>query len=158
MRHSREVFMAGQPPQIPMPNPPDIQDGDEALSDISPDTVPPNGETNEQKTAREKKNNAQQAWCNRAQHPKEEWQWYQSACRDVERRRLAVEAAYERLWDEEAERQCQDHDAARASASRNLEPEFMEVAGHMVFTMPYANVYPLVEEMAAIENPTPNQQ
>ena len=47
MRHSREVFMVGQPPQIPMPNPPNIQDGEEALSDISPDTAPPNGETDE---------------------------------------------------------------------------------------------------------------
>ena len=25
MRHSREVFMARQPPQIPMPNPPDTK-------------------------------------------------------------------------------------------------------------------------------------
>jgi hypothetical protein len=30
----------------------------------------------------------------------------------------------------------------------------MEVAGHMVFTMPYANIRALVEEMVAIENPT----
>jgi hypothetical protein len=30
----------------------------------------------------------------------------------------------------------------------------MEVAGHRVFTMPYANIYALVEEMVAIENPT----
>jgi hypothetical protein len=28
----------------------------------------------------------------------------------------------------------------------------MEVAGHRVFTTPYANVYALVEEMVAIEN------
>ena len=34
----------------------------------------------------------------------------------------------------------------------------MEVASHRVFTMPYANVYALVEEMAAIENPTLDQQ
>ena len=34
----------------------------------------------------------------------------------------------------------------------------MEVAGHRVFTMPYANIYPLVEEMAALENPTLDQQ
>ena len=34
----------------------------------------------------------------------------------------------------------------------------MEVAGHMVFTMPYANMYSLVEEMAVIENPTLDQQ
>jgi hypothetical protein len=34
----------------------------------------------------------------------------------------------------------------------------MEVASHRVFTMPYSNVYALVEEMAAIENPTPDQQ
>ena len=34
----------------------------------------------------------------------------------------------------------------------------MEVACHMVFTTPYANVYALVEEMAAIENPTLDQQ
>ena len=47
-----------------------------------------------------------------------------------------------------------DCDAVRASASCNLEPKFMEVAGHRVFTMPYTNVYALVEEMAAIENST----
>jgi len=58
MKHSREVFIAGQPPHIPMPNPPDIQDGEETLSDISPDTAPPNGETDEQKMARERKNRA----------------------------------------------------------------------------------------------------
>jgi len=72
---------------------------------------------------------------------------------------LAVEAAYEQhLWDEEAERQRQDRDAIRASTSHNLKPEFMEVAGHRVFTMPYANVYALVEERVAIENPTPDEQ
>ena len=47
MRHSREVFMVGQPPHILMPNPPDIQDGEETLSNIFLDTVPPNGEANE---------------------------------------------------------------------------------------------------------------
>ena len=147
--------MAGQPPQIPMPTPLDIQDGEEALSDNSPDTAPPNGEIDEQRTAREKKNKARQIRRNCAQHRREEWERYQSACRDIKRRCLAVEAAYEQhLRDEEAERQCQDHDAIRASASCNLEPEFMEVAGHRIFTMPYANVYVLVEEMAAIENPT----
>ena len=46
----------------------------------------------------------------------------------------------------------------RASTSRNLEPEFMEVVGQRVFTMPYANVYALVKEMAAIENSTLDQQ
>ena len=34
----------------------------------------------------------------------------------------------------------------------------MEVARHRVLTMPYANVYALVEEMVAIENPTLDQQ
>lgn len=34
----------------------------------------------------------------------------------------------------------------------------MEVASHRVFTMPYANVYALVEEMTTIENPTLDQQ
>jgi len=56
------------------------------------------------------------------------------------------------------ERQLQDHDVVRASASRNLEPEFMEVASHRIFTTPYANIYALVEEMVAIENPTLDQQ
>jgi len=35
-RHSREVFMAVNPPQIPMPQAPDIQEGEETLSNISP--------------------------------------------------------------------------------------------------------------------------
>ena len=34
----------------------------------------------------------------------------------------------------------------------------MEVAYHRVFTTPYANIYALVEEMAAIENPIQDQQ
>ena len=34
----------------------------------------------------------------------------------------------------------------------------MEVAGHRVFTTPYANIYALANEMAAIENPTEEQQ
>ena len=34
----------------------------------------------------------------------------------------------------------------------------MEVAGHRVFTMPYANVYALANELAALENPTDDQQ
>jgi len=34
----------------------------------------------------------------------------------------------------------------------------MEVAGLGFFTMPYANIYAQVEEMAAIDNPTPDQQ
>jgi len=70
---------------------------------------------------------------------------------------LAAEAAYEQhLRDEEVEQRSQDRDAIRASTSRNLEPKFMEVARHRVFTTPYANIYALVEEMATIENPTPD--
>ena len=46
----------------------------------------------------------------------------------------------------------------KASASRNLEPKFMEVARHRVFTTPYANVYALVNEMEAIKNPMEEQQ
>ena len=81
------------------------------------------------------------------------------ACRDIERQCLAAEAAYEQhLRDEEVEQRSQDRDAIRASTSRNLEPKFMEVASHRVFTTPYTNVYALVEEMVAIENPTPDQQ
>jgi hypothetical protein len=57
-RNSREVFMAGHPPHIPMPQALDIQDGEETLSNISPDTPAPNGETNKQKIARERKNRA----------------------------------------------------------------------------------------------------
>jgi hypothetical protein len=35
-RHSWEVFMAGHPPEIPMPQAPDIEDGEETLFNISP--------------------------------------------------------------------------------------------------------------------------
>jgi hypothetical protein len=87
--------MAGQPPQIPMPNPPDTQDGKETLSNISSDTLAPNGETDEQKAARERKNKAQQPRRNRARHCKEEWERYEAAYCDVEQQRLAAEAAYE---------------------------------------------------------------
>jgi len=94
-RHSREVFMAGKPPQILMPNPLDIQEGEETLYNIFPDTLAPNGEIDEQKVARERKNKARQARHNRTLHRNEEWEWYEIACRDVEQRCLAAEAAYE---------------------------------------------------------------
>ena len=55
-RHSREVFMAGHPPQIPMPQAPDIQDGEETLWNISPDAPTPENEIDKQKIARVKKN------------------------------------------------------------------------------------------------------
>jgi hypothetical protein len=57
-RNSGEVFMAGHPLQIPMPHAPNIQDGEETLSNISPDPLAPDGETYEQKAARERKNRA----------------------------------------------------------------------------------------------------
>jgi hypothetical protein len=94
MRHSREVFMARQPPQIPMPNPPDIKDGEETESNISLDALAPNEETDEQRMARERKNKARQVRCNRACHRKEEWERYEAACRDIEQQCLAAEAAY----------------------------------------------------------------
>jgi hypothetical protein len=34
----------------------------------------------------------------------------------------------------------------------------MEVAGHMFFTIAYANVYALANELATIENPTNDQR
>ena len=48
--------MAGH--HIPMPQALDIQDGEETLSNISLDAPAPDGATDEQKTAREKKNKA----------------------------------------------------------------------------------------------------
>jgi hypothetical protein len=87
-----------------MPNPLDIQDGEETESNISPNALPPNGETDEQRMARERKNKARQVQRKRARHRKKEWERYEASCRDVEQRRLAVEAAYEqRLHNEEAE-------------------------------------------------------
>jgi len=72
---------------------------------------------------------------------------------------LAAEAKYNQCQqEEERERQCWDRDAFRASASRNLDAKFMELAGHRVFTTPYANVYALANVLAAIENPTDDQQ
>ena len=71
--------MAGHPPQIPMPQAPDIQDGEETLSNISLDPLASDGETGKQKAVRERKNRARQA-----------------ACREVEQQRLAMEAEYER--------------------------------------------------------------
>jgi len=69
--------MASHPHEIPMPQALDIQDKEDTLSNISPDTATPARETNEQKEARERKNRAQQAHHNHAQHHREEWKWYQ---------------------------------------------------------------------------------
>ena len=69
-----------------------------------------------------------------------------------------MQATYEQcLLDQQAEWQHRDHDAHRASTSLNLELEFMEVSGHRVFNTPYANIYALGNEMAAIQNPTEEQ-
>lgn len=54
--HNREVLMVRQPPHIPMPQPPDVQSGDESLSSSSADTPTAAKGTDEQKATREKKN------------------------------------------------------------------------------------------------------
>jgi hypothetical protein len=78
-----------------MPNPPDIQEGEETESNISPDALALNKETDEQRIARERKNKARQVRSNRARHRNEEWERYEAACPDVEQWHLAMEAAYE---------------------------------------------------------------
>lgn len=52
----REVFMLCHPPLPALPQPPDVHLDNETLSNISPDTLPPLNESDEQKAAREKKN------------------------------------------------------------------------------------------------------
>lgn len=70
-----------------------------------------------------------------------------------------MEAKAEQCFqDEERNQQCRDRDNRRASASRNLDTNFMEANGHKVFTTPYANVYALAMEVTAIQNPTDEQQ
>lgn len=44
LSHSREVLMVRAPPQIPMPQPPDVQSGDESLSNILPNAPAPTNE------------------------------------------------------------------------------------------------------------------
>jgi len=103
---------------------------DENLSNISLDVLGLPNETDENKDAREKKNKQKQARRNRARHREEEMERYQSACREVERKRLEDEAAHQqRLEDKMRNRERGEREGVLASASRNLEADFMKLLG-----------------------------
>lgn len=153
--HSREVFMMRQP--LHPPERPDIDPNDETpgmVSDEDPET--PNESEND-KAERIKKNKAKVARKRRAEHCRESLQWYQAALRDYEqelqRQRLLDEAEQNRAASANARGFAnRDHDRRHAEVSRNLEPEFMEVAGTRVYTIPYANI------MGARENSSPDDE
>lgn len=132
---------------------------DENLSNISLDVLGLPNETDKNKPTREKKNKQNQALRNCARHRKEEMERYQSTCREVERKCLEDEAAHQQcLEDKTRNREHGEHEGVLASASRNLEADFMEVAWHTVYNTPYANIFPLATELASIQNPTEEQQ
>jgi hypothetical protein len=67
---AREVFMIRRPPLIP-PKAPDVRSSDESESNISPNALEYDGETKNQKCARERKNKLKEGRRHRARQHKE---------------------------------------------------------------------------------------
>ena len=104
--HAREVFMVRRP-QSPLVSPevPDVRSSDESESNISPFTQGHDGETKNQKQARERKNKLKQGRQHRARQRKEAWIRYKldlakynrrKSEREVEERRTA-NTPYDRI-------------------------------------------------------------
>ena len=77
-------------PLVP-PEAPDVRSSDESESNISPFTQGQDGETENQKQARERKNKLKQGRQHRARQRKEAWIRYESDLAKYNRRRLEQE-------------------------------------------------------------------
>jgi hypothetical protein len=90
--HAREVFMVRRPrsPLVPL-EAPDIKSSDESESNISPFIQGHDGETKNQKQARERKNKLKQGCQRRARQRKEAWIKYESDLAEYNRRRSEQE-------------------------------------------------------------------
>jgi hypothetical protein len=74
---------------------------------------------------------------------------YQATCQEVEHKFLEDEVAHQqRLEDKRRNQERNERDGVLASASRNLDDDFMEIVGHKVYNTPYANVFALATEVA----------
>jgi hypothetical protein len=145
------------------PERPDVTSGDEAPCDISNDDPAPIGESEEEKAARIKKNKNKQARRNRAQHRREAIQHSQADYRnyeeELERRQLADLVEQNHIAQARGQSNAnRDRERRLESVSRNLEPDFMEVAGHKVYNTPYTNVVAMANELANKPNLTPDEE
>ena len=86
--HAREVLMVRRPqsPLVP-PEAPDVRSSDESESNISPFAQGYDGETENQKQARERKNKLKQGRQHRARQRKEAWIRYESELAEYDRRK-----------------------------------------------------------------------
>ena len=86
--HAREVFMVRHPrsPLVP-PEAPDIRSSDESKSNISPFIQGHDGETENQKQARERRNKLKLGRQRRARQRKEAWIRYESDLAEYNRRK-----------------------------------------------------------------------
>lgn len=73
---------------------------------------------------------------------------------ELARQRLEDEAERDRVSNAQTQHNVnQDRERARQGVSRNLEPEFIQVVGHNVYTTPYQNILAVENALAAKSNP-----
>jgi hypothetical protein len=88
---TREVFMIRRSPLIP-PRAPDVRSLDELESNISPNALEYDGETESQKRAKERKNKLKEGRRRRARQRKEAWTRYESDLAKYDRKKPEQEA------------------------------------------------------------------
>ena len=138
-----------QPPQRP-----DVQPDDETPSEVSDEDPEVPGESDQDKAAYLKKNKARVACKHRVEHRKEAMRRYDAALKDYEeelaQQRLQDEAERDHVANAQSQHTAnQDREWARQGVSRNLEPEFIQVVGHNVYTTPYQNILAVENALAA---------
>ena len=79
---------------------------------------------------------------------------YDAALKDYEeelaQQRLQDEAERDHVANAQSQHTAnQDREWARQGVSRNLEPEFIQVVGHNVYTTPYQNILAVENALAA---------
>jgi hypothetical protein len=92
--------MIRRPPLI-APKAPDVRSSDELESNISPNTLEYDGETESQKRARERKNKLKEGHRHHARQRKEAWTRYESDLAEYDRKKSEQEAKERCSWEDE---------------------------------------------------------
>lgn len=141
------------------PERPDVLSDEETPSMVSDEDLEVPNETEDDKTARLRRNKAKLARKNHAEHHKEALMRYHSTLRDYEWelnwRNLEDGAECNHIAEQrQKENADQNRHQAREGVSRNLDLDFIRVVGQNVYTTPLANVMAVEDVLAAKANPT----
>ena len=151
-----------RPPLHP-PQASHVLSDDETPSMVSDEDPEPPNEPEQDKIARTKRNKAKTVQKQRAIHHREAIQRFQTEMKNYEdevaRRRLEDEVARDNAIADQNRRHVEQiRNQAREGVSCNLEPDFIRMAGHNVYTTPLENILAIENALPTRTNPSLEDQ